>query len=62
MFSIEVNLCHQNIQGSNAAPSTPDLGKKEQKGGHIYKWHLSMNLKNTCGHRELLRPHCVTFR
>lgn len=59
MFSTEVDLCHQNVQGSNAAPSTPDVGKKEQKGGHIHKWDLSMNLKNTCGDWELLKPHCV---
>lgn len=59
MFTTEVDLCHQNVQDSNAAPSTPDVAKKEQKGGHIHKRDLSMNLRNTCGDRELLRPHCV---
>lgn len=62
MFSTEVDLCHPDVQGSNAAPCTPNTGKKGQKGGHIYKQHLSRNLKHTCGDRELLRPHCVTFR
>lgn len=59
VFSTEVDLCHQNVQGSNAAPSTPDVGKKEQKGGHIHRRDLSMNLKNICGVRELFKPHCV---